>query len=208
MKGLLLKDWYLLRKAVVTYVVITLAFQAMPASGGILTVLYAATLPASAFAYDDRSRWGDLAAMLPCSVRDIVLSRYLLGWGGCLFFNLTALAGQALFAALLPNYLESRLFTGFPGFITTLSVSLLFLAMTLPLNFRFDTEKSRIIRYVLLCLIAGASGSILVIGGIEQRYAGGSVDAIFLWPVLLAVSVILSAASVPLSMWAYRARRK
>lgn len=208
MKGLLLKDWYLLRKVFLLYGLCCLAFQAMPGSGGFLTVLYAAMLPMSAFAYDDRSRWGELAAMLPYSVREIVLSRYVIGWAGILLFNLWGAAGQALFRTMLPDD-GGSLFRGASGFLTMLGFSALFLALTFPIHFRFDAEKSRVVRWVMIAVIAGAAGAtggILMAAGIQQTYGG--TDAPAVWPAVCGLAVLATAVSVPASMWAYRARRK
>ena len=205
MKGLLLKDWYMLRKAALLYAVIAVGF--VPWSGGILTVLYASMLPITAFAYDDRSRWGELAAMLPYSVRDIVLSRYLMGGGGCVLFCLIALAGQTVFAAVLPKYSDGMMWFGFQGFVIILSFSMIFLSVSLPLSFRFDAEKSRMIRFLILAITAGTMGSVMVIGSIGQRYAGSGFDMVFLLPVV-CTAVLATVVSIPLSMWAYRARRK
>ena len=43
-------------------------------------MLYAAMMPISALAYDENCKWDQLAAMMPYSVRDIVLSKYLFGY--------------------------------------------------------------------------------------------------------------------------------
>ena len=83
MKALLLKDWYVLRKQVWSYLLIVLVWGLIPSlTLNLLAVVYGAMIPYTAMAYDERSKWDQMAAMMPYSIRDIVLSKYLLGWGG------------------------------------------------------------------------------------------------------------------------------
>mgnify|MGYP000464773336 CR=1 FL=1 len=61
------------------FLVLILLFSALPGSyNAIFAVTYAAMLPYSCVAYDERSKWDQLAAMMPYSNRDLVLSRYIL----------------------------------------------------------------------------------------------------------------------------------
>ena len=80
MKGLLLKDWYTLIKQMKIMLVLMLVFACVPGySMAAFAVVYAAMLPVTALAYDERSKWDELAAMLPYSVREIVGGKYVLG---------------------------------------------------------------------------------------------------------------------------------
>ena len=73
MKGLLLKDWYTLIKQMKIMLVLMLVFACVPDySMDAFAVVYTAMLPVTALAYDERSKWDELAAMLPYSVREIV----------------------------------------------------------------------------------------------------------------------------------------
>ena len=80
MKGLLLKDWYTLIKQMKIMLVLMLVFACVPGySMAAFAVVYAAMLPVTALAYDERSKWDELAAMLPYSVLEIVGGKYVLG---------------------------------------------------------------------------------------------------------------------------------
>lgn len=80
MKGLLLKDWYTLIKQMKIMLMLMLVFACVPGySMAAFAVVYAAMLPVTALAYDERSKWDELAAMLPYSVREIVGGKYVLG---------------------------------------------------------------------------------------------------------------------------------
>ena len=66
MKALLLKDFYVLWKQMKAFLVLILLFSALPGSyNAIFAVTYAAMLPYSCVAYDERSKWDQLAAMMP-----------------------------------------------------------------------------------------------------------------------------------------------
>ena len=81
MKALLLKDWYVLRKQVWSYLLIVLVWGLIPSlTLNLLAVVYGAMIPYTAMAYDQRSRWDRFTRMLPYSDRTVVLSRYSLGW--------------------------------------------------------------------------------------------------------------------------------
>ena len=81
MKGLLLKDWYTLIKQMKIMLVLMLVFACVPGySMAAFAVVYAAMLPVTALAYDERSKWDTLAGMLPYADRERVLSRYVSGW--------------------------------------------------------------------------------------------------------------------------------
>ena len=77
MKALLLKDWYVLRKQVWSYLLIVLVWGLIPSlTLNLLAVVYGAMIPYTAMAYDQRSRWDRFTRMLPYSDRTVVLSRY------------------------------------------------------------------------------------------------------------------------------------
>ena len=81
MSALLLKDFYVMWKQTRVLLILILVFSCL--SGAFyptFAVVYAAILPYTAMAYDERSKWGQMAAMLPYADREIVLSKYLFGY--------------------------------------------------------------------------------------------------------------------------------
>ena len=80
MKGLLLKDWYTLTRQLKFILAMLVFFSILPGYSTVsFALVYAAMLPITALAYDERSKWDELAAMMPYSVRELVLSKYILG---------------------------------------------------------------------------------------------------------------------------------
>lgn len=204
MKALLMKDCFVLWKQLRIFILVMLFITVFNgAFGNIFIVIWAAMLPYTAMAYDERSKWDQLAAMMPYSVRDIVLSKYLLGWLCC---------GTAALFALLVQLVETAL--GFPlaafspidnliGFCASLCV----LSITLPLMFRFGVERGRLVMFLLIFLVcgtAGALGSITV--SVDQTAGGIHGPFAFFMFILPVAAVVLTAVSFPLSMKLYQKR--
>ena len=96
MKALLWKDICLLRRQLRLFIFAMLVFAAIPNSYiQLFAVAYASMLPYNTIALDEQSHWDQLAAMMPYSDRDVVLTKYIVGWGGCLAVGALALAARA-----------------------------------------------------------------------------------------------------------------
>ena len=80
MKGLVWKDIYTLLKQAKFILLLMVLFACLPGySMSAFAIFYGAMLPITALAYDERSKWDELAAMMPYSVKEIVGSKYVLG---------------------------------------------------------------------------------------------------------------------------------
>ena len=221
MKALLRKDLYVLKKTILLFLAMTAVMQM---SGGFsmpLTMLYALFLPMTAFTYDDMSRWWEMEAMMPYSEWDIVLSRYILGWLCALLLDAAAAVSRALVRMISGVLHGVGVLHGDPfaslspvtpsSFLAGLFLSAALLALLFPLYFRFDSQKSRTIRLLLIALIAALAGLIgagLTIVGISMQYGGEDFLTGLPLPPLFLAAALLNAASLPLSRLAYRARRK
>ena len=81
MKALVQKDFYVIWKQMRIFVlVMVLLSMVNSAFNTVFLVVWCSMLPYTAMAYDERSHWNQLAAMMPYSKKDIVLSKYVLGW--------------------------------------------------------------------------------------------------------------------------------
>ena len=209
MKALILKDFYVLRRQFWLYALVIIAFQAMGnVTAGFITVLYASLLPATAFAYDDQSKWDAMELMLPYSVRQIVLSRYCVGWGGA--FGAIALGGLAQRLMSIAPWVQSATgrweFGSMRLVMAELAFALILLALTMPVYFRYDAQKSRIVRTLMLALLCGGTGAGIALLGIKgvayPDEIGGSVWALY------PLAAVLTAVSIPLSMLAWKRRHR
>ncbi len=195
MKALLLKDYCVLWKQLRFFLLFILIFSALPGGfNGVFAVTYAALLPYSCIAYDERSKWDQMAAMMPYTARDLVLSRYVLGW--------IAAAGACALSLVLQGIFSSILDTGFYPVTLVLAffACLATLALTLPLIFRFGVERGRLIMFLIIFLVCGSAGAL---GAVTDTSSGPPPVAVWL---LLPVSLVLTALSIPLSVRWYAKR--
>ena len=196
MLALLLKDLYTLKAQMKVFLFILIIFAlAFQAEAGAFAVFYATLLPVTSLAYDEQSKWPQLALMLPYSIKDIVLSKYLLGW--FLSFVVSMLYG-----------LVSHLIDGGDYFLVVIfmSLALCFLALTLPLVFWLGTEKGRLLLVAVLAGIfgmIGATGYISVLYGM-QEVPFGSVPAFS--GVCLLGTLLFNVLSIFLSIFLYKRR--
>lgn len=190
MKALLYKDLCVLWSQMKFVLFFVALFCAMPDTGLCLNtffVVYAGILvPISLFAYDERARWDALAAMLPFSVRDLVLSRYLLSWLSTAFAILCYLAGQVIFS---PGHVPTR--TSLLTLVFIVALFLLVQAVYFPLLFRLGAEKGRLAIIVVIAAVA-CLGAI----GADLFTLVSAAPAAAFPPVFLAAALLLSLASV------------
>lgn len=194
MRALIQKDAYVLWKQMRIFI---LVLAAMSVTGGVFgcvfIVVWCSMLPYSAIAYDERSKWDQFAAMMPYSRRDLVLSKYLLGW--------LCMAGAVALSMAVQSVVK---LAGGPGpdislLLTSLMGGVVALDVTLPMIFRFGVEKGRLV-FMLVVFAVTLSGSA----------AAGIAEDIGHFPMLVTVgtpvvAAVATAVSVPLSMKFYKA---
>ena len=203
MKGLLLKDWYTLIKQMKIMLVLMLVFACIPGySMAAFAVVYAAMLPVTALAYDERSKWDELAAMLPYSVWEIVGGKYVLG---------VAAVVAAGAAAAVAQLILSRF--GWTQFDTEAAIALLFtaclalimLAINLPVMFRLGVEKGRVLFTILIC--ASAAAGVILSDELSALIDGIGSPAMAAL-ILLAIAAAAQVISFEISVRFYGMKRK
>ena len=201
MKALIIKDTYVIWRQMKYFLILILIFSALPSGfNNAFAVIYTSMLPYTALAYDERSKWDQLAAMMPYSTRDVVLSKYVFGW--------LCIGGAAVLSGLLQMALSlvvDRVFL--PG-VMVLSVlgAVCILSISLPLMFRMGVEKGRLAMFLVIFLVCGGAGAI---ASITESASNGAPFA-FQGPilvVLLIAALVLTAVSVSLSMRFYAKRQ-
>lgn len=194
MKALIQKDFYVLWKQMRLFVVVLLIFALTQGTfGNVFIVLWCAMLPYTAMAYDERCKWDHLAAMMPYTARDMVLSKYVLGW---------LCAGAA---SLLSLAIQQVMKSGdLPTVLVSLCASACILSITLPLMFRFGVERGRMGMFLLIFLVCIGGGAV------SSAVASDGAGVFRLPPMLLLAApiaaVVLTAVSIPLSLRLYAAR--
>ena len=201
MKALILKDTYVIWRQMKYFLIFILIFSAIPNSfNNAFAVIYAAMMPYTALAYDERSKWDQLAAMMPYTVKSIVGSKYVLG----LTLVLPVLALSMLSRLIVhsaPIVSEDTM-----SLLITACLSLILMAIDLPFMFHFGVEKGRLIYILLTCAF--------VLAGVN--YAGKLADMVSSFETAMVTTVpllLLAAAAVALlisyaiSVQIYRTRR-
>ena len=193
MKGLLLKDLYVLTAQMRFFLVLILLFAVIPSySMSGFAIIYAAMLPYTSIAYDERSKWDQLAGMMPYSIRQVVLSKFMLGYV-CVAI---ATAVSLLSSLVIPGGKASPV-----SLLTAACVALTIMAVTLPFMLRFGVERGRML--FILVIVAAACGSMTAMEAINE--SGAALPQVLtLGAPVLAVAANL--ISLPISFRAYARR--
>ena len=201
MKGLLIKDWKTLLKQMKVMLAIVVVFACIPGTYmAAFALFYAAMLPVTALAYDERAKWDELAAMMPYTAKAIVGSKYVLGL--TLVLPVLALSMLSrLFVHSTPIVSEETM-----SLLITACLSLILMAIDLPFMFHFGVEKGRLIYIVLTCVfvITGVTYA----GKLADMVSGFETVMVSTVPLLLlAAAVVALFLSYLISLRVYRARR-
>ena len=205
MKGLIQKDVYVLWKQMRIFFLVMLVIMVGNGSfGSVFVVLWSSMLPYTALAYDERCKWDQMAAMMPYSPRDLVLSKYVLGWLCAGAASAVVLAVQAVIRVLhLPMATGSPL-----AVLISFCASASVLAVTLPVMIRFSVERGRMVMFLVIFLVCGAAGALGTVTISVDQTAGGIQSLFGFFMLILPVAAVaLTAVSIPLSMRLYTARR-
>ena len=146
MKGLLLKEFYNLKKycksiflIIVLYCILFIPTGGTSFLAGI-TVFLSVMLTLTSFSYDDAAKWDQLALSMPLQRRDIVKSKYLLlliSAGGGVVLSLLI----SLIASVFTQQLD--MLTMFATIGATLLIAVLIFSIILPLVYKLGVEKMR-----------------------------------------------------------------
>ena len=187
MKALLKTDIFCVLKSMKVFLLVIALFAVIPGySASSFAIIYAAMLPLTALAYDERSKWDVLAATMPYSPRQIVLSKYVLGLFGVLASLALMLASQSI---INPGRFDGEtLFL----LLTTAGAGVLLLVLSLPLAFHFGVEKGRLF---LMAMLAGTGVAVIALNGrLTQAFTAATLPAPLV--ALLAVAALCAAAAV------------
>lgn len=199
MKGLLYKDAVTLVKQLKLFLLMIVIFSVIPGYNMItFALVYCAMLPFSAMAYDERSKWNRLAAMLPYSDAQLVLCKYILGWLSVIGAMLIAAVAQ--FAVLLTRGAQAELAPMLLTLVVSASASLILLALSLPFLYRFGVERGRMTFIVAIAL--GVVGVTLFSNAASFDLNEHASSILLI--VVPALAVALNAISVPVSTRLYR----
>ena len=158
MKGLFLKDMYMIRSYCRAYLLISVVFIAVSVFSEtnaffvIYPCLLCSLIPVTLISYDEKSHWMQYSATLPVTRSQIVSVKYLTG----LIFQVTMIAISTLAQAVRMSITGT--FSGNDLLVMVLMLMIItFLspAICLPLIFKLGVEKGRIAYYLMIGLVCG-----------------------------------------------------
>ena len=160
MKGLLLKDWYMVKKYCRAYLLITVVFIAVSlfSNDNMFFVFYPCLLcgmiPVNLLGYDERSRWMQYSGTLPYTRTQIVCGKYIIG----LLAQLAILVVTGIVQAAKMIVAGNFVFGDFAVLmLLMLIVSTLTSSICLPFVFKLGVEKGRTAYYIMVGFVCGAS---------------------------------------------------
>ena len=188
MKGLLLKDWYMMKKYCRAnfFVVILFIILSCISTENMFLIFYPSLMcgmiPVNLLAYDERSRWMHYSGTLPYTRAQLVSAKYLIG----LFFQVVVLLVTGIVQGVR-MYIVGQFH---PEQLTVLLMTLLMLAFAssgicLPFVFKLGVEKGRIAYYGMVGIVC--AGSFLVSNFLEntQNSFAANLPLIFLFLFIL-----------------------
>lgn len=183
MKGLLLKDLYQIWEYYKMYYVLAILMEIVSIWVGnpflaIYPVMLFGFIPNNLMIVDENSKWVQYCGGLPCTRKQVVTEKYLLG----LLTALPALALACLCQILRMDLRGQFSWQGLGDilFICLASITLL-PALSLPLNFRFGNAKATAVRLVVVgAFCGGVAGLGFAAGntGMRMPMAGGELLAL------------------------------
>lgn len=166
MRGLFIKDWYLIKKYCRILLLLVIVFLV----AGVVkkdelfhtySMLMVSIIPVTLLSYDEKSKWNVYSQTMPYTKKQIVSEKYLIMLALlCAVSILLCISQYFITKAQVSSdiwyYYTLRLQT----IVVLFSICMIMSAVLLFVLFRFGMEKGRIVYYILFILAAIAANSI------------------------------------------------
>lgn len=160
MKGLLLKDLYMMKKHCRFYLIIAVLFIALSVSeeSNLFFVFYPCLLcsmvPVNLLGYDERSRWPQYCETMPYSKAQIVSGKYLIG----LMLQVSMLTVTGIVQAIRMSVNGAFSLREYGTMMMLLIImAAIASSLCLPFMFKLGLEKGRIAYYVTIGLVCACA---------------------------------------------------
>lgn len=206
MKGLLLKDWYMAKKYCRAHLLIAIVFIAASIYVGeenmffiTYPCIFIATVPTVLLSYDERCKWDEYCGTLPCSKKQFVSEKFLVG----LIVTLPLIIITAVIFAVRAGLEGHFNFGETIEIVSVLAIISAFVSsVTLPFMIKLGVEKGRIAYYVMI----GVTTALAVLAP-NIIGAGIQKEMTFAFaPVAIAAALALYVLSWKLSVKLYENR--
>ncbi len=191
MKGLILKDLYMVWNYCKTVVFVCIIFlvSSIFIEGSFFFSVYpmiiAGIIPFTIMVYEEKIKWPPYCQALPITRKQVVTEKYILS----LLCILFAAAISVCFAVIRSIVSYGNIFDALSTVISTATIALVGPIVMLPFIFKYDVEKSRLVYY----LVVGGTVGMSTFFSFESRIPDISNGlGIIIGVVLLAFSWLLS----------------
>ena len=206
MKGLILKDLYMMKKYCKAYLIIAVAFIAVSfaSSENLFFIFYPCLLcgmiPVNLLGYDERSRWLQYSETMPYTKGQIVSGKYLIGLGTQVAMLLITGTAQAIRMSISGTFVLGEYLI---LMMLLLIMSLLASSITLPFMFKLGVEKGRMAYYIMIGVVCAGSiiASNLLSGGFQAEIKLNGI-----LPIICLVGIGIYALSWYSSIVFYKKR--
>jgi len=206
MKGLLLKDLYMMNKYCRSFLLFCIVFFGLSFAGdeNMFLVFYpcllAGMIPVTLLSYDERSGWNQYSQTLPYTKSQIVSAKYLMG----LIIQVFVLALTAIIQGVKMNMSNTFILSDYLLMLCVLLIlSLVASSVSLPFMFKLGVEKGRFAYYVMIGVVCGGSviASNIFQEGVQKLPAMQTA-----LPIICGVGIGIYALSWYLSVVFYQKR--
>ncbi|MBE6694080.1 MAG: ABC-2 transporter permease [Ruminococcaceae bacterium] len=206
MKGLILKDLYMMKKYCKAYLLITVVFIAVSfaSSENLFFVFYPCLLcgmiPVNLLAYDERSGWFQYSETMPYTKGQIVSGKYLIGLGTQMAVLLILGISQTIRMSISGTFILGEYLA---LMMLLLIMALVASSITLPFMFKLGVEKGRMAYYIMIGVVCAGSiiSSNLLSSGFQAEIKLNGI-----LPIICIVGIGIYALSWYLSIVFYRNR--
>ena len=205
MKALLLKDASILIRQMKLFFLLIVILSVVPGfSSAGFAIVYAALLPVTAMSYDERAKWDKLAVMMPFTPKEMVVSKFLLGYLSIAAATLICFVGQyAVSMFRSGTMIGAQLFA---ELMLVVAVAMVLMSVNLPLMFKLGVEKGRV-AFLVLTVAVVISGVAYCDSFIEQMEKSGN-DVIYIATVAFIAAIIISLISMIFSVRIYESKEQ
>lgn len=207
MIGLLKKDLYVADRTCRMLLVLAMAFSAIPqmsSFGTTYSMMLAVMVPLYCISYDEKSKWDRYAAMLPYTVGQLVWTKYLMAYIFALLAMAIFVLGGAVRSIINPGSFHWQEFRDLG--LMLLIVAVFTTDLSLPMLYRFGTEKGRLAMIMSMGVGVGiALGVAGIFGELPVSLPRLPLGAVIAITAVLAVAA--TCGSFRLSVHFYRKRQ-
>ena len=204
MKGLLLKDWYMMKKYCRYYLFVSIGFiiLSMISSGNMFFVFYpcllAGTVPVNLLGYDERSRWTEYVGTLPYTKTQIVSAKYLIGLFTQIAMLIVICIAQGVKMGIDGTFVLKEFLVLMMLLLVMASVAS---SLTLPFIFKYGVEKGRSAYYVMIGVVCAGS---IIATSIFKEGLQNEIQLNAVLPIACIVGVAIYVISWYLSVVFYK----